>query len=242
MVALLAEGVDRNRNRSALKGRSLWVALLAEGVDRNDYVICWKTDRIASPSSRRAWIEIDKWDCVTSGGRSPSSRRAWIEIPLCENRSKIPAPVALLAEGVDRNLLTLWSPFTSRVVALLAEGVDRNMRPQQEEIVTFASPSSRRAWIEIPYRVMQGEKARSVALLAEGVDRNSVKNGSNNQSVESPSSRRAWIEMERKSPTLPQSSASPSSRRAWIEISLLCQRSPSSEQSPSSRRAWIEII
>ena len=33
------------------------------------------------------------------------------------------------------------------------------------------SPSSRRAWIEIPYRVMQGEKAR-VALLAEGVDRN----------------------------------------------------------------------
>ena len=35
MVALLAEGVDRNRSRPS-SYRSLFVALLAEGVDRNE--------------------------------------------------------------------------------------------------------------------------------------------------------------------------------------------------------------
>ena len=57
--------------------------------------------------------------------RSPSSRRAWIEIPAGRSDSR-PLPVALLAEGVDRN--------TVRNV----EGVD-----------LAASPSSRRAWIEM---------------------------------------------------------------------------------------------
>ena len=56
--------------------------------------------------------------------------------------------VALLAEGVDRNLsgngITLLPP-----VALLAEGVDRNTDGAQE-----------------------GVEATGVALLAEGVDRN----------------------------------------------------------------------
>ena len=57
--------------------------------------------------------------------------------------------VALLAEGVDRNLVVAGE--VERVdVALLAEGVDRNspfaaLRGYDEQ-----SPSSRRAWIEIP--------------------------------------------------------------------------------------------
>ena len=39
--------------------------------------------------------------------------------------SKAPAPVALLTEGVDRNIKTLL-PAPVWPVALLAEGVDRN--------------------------------------------------------------------------------------------------------------------
>ena len=79
VVALLAEGVDRNSGRRAARP-SCGVALLAEGVDRN-----------LAPDSES-----------TAGSESPSSRRAWIEIawrgkyrPCCR--------VALLAEGVDRN-------------------------------------------------------------------------------------------------------------------------------------------
>ena len=36
-------------------------------------------------------------------------------------------PVALLAEGVDRNTYSGWDTVLTQVVALLAEGVDRNM-------------------------------------------------------------------------------------------------------------------
>ena len=57
---------------------------------------------------------------------SPSSRRAWIEIRLRSAPTRI-LRVALLAEGVDRNLD--WeSDLTADDVALLAEGVDRNFR------------------------------------------------------------------------------------------------------------------
>ena len=35
MVALLAEGVDRNNNALYVDSNGDWVALLAEGVDRN---------------------------------------------------------------------------------------------------------------------------------------------------------------------------------------------------------------
>jgi len=56
---------------------------------------------------------------------SPSSRRAWIEI-------------------VRAGSLTLYVS-----VALLAEGVDRNMIFTLLLICQFRSPSSRRAWIEI---------------------------------------------------------------------------------------------
>ena len=59
-----------------------------------------------------------------------------------------PPLVALLAEGVDRNLVILGSTETTNV-ALLAEGVDRNT-------VTIRKEAT----------------AAAVALLAEGVDRN----------------------------------------------------------------------
>ena len=56
---------------------------------------------------------------------SPSSRRAWIEIAAPMITKPLPH-VALLAEGVDRNLESTL-PIDAEVrVALLAEGVDRN--------------------------------------------------------------------------------------------------------------------
>ena len=79
-VALLAEGVDRNKGGVAIAGLNVQVALLAEGVDRNT---------LPAPPCL-AWH------------RSPSSRRAWIEI-LSAFRPSAHPRVALLAEGVDRN-------------------------------------------------------------------------------------------------------------------------------------------
>ena len=58
------------------------------------------------------------------------------------------AAVALLAEGVDRNIRTTAGFKKGNTVALLAEGVDRNL------ILTLEA------------------EAAAVALLAEGVDRN----------------------------------------------------------------------
>ena len=101
-----------------------WVALLAEGVDRN-YIIHSDKLLLRSPSSRRAWIEI----------LSP-----------CDGQ--ITEGVALLAEGVDRNWPGRWLGSVSPV-ALLAEGVDRNRSITCDNGCEFASPSSRRAWIEI---------------------------------------------------------------------------------------------
>ena len=80
--------------------------------------------------------------------KSPSSRRAWIEILMLLIGLVIWA-VALLAEGVDRNVQDVEKQVASRV-ALLAEGVDRNIQIDRALAV-----------------------AEEVALLAEGVDRNS---------------------------------------------------------------------
>ena len=79
---------------------------------------------------------------------SPSSRRAWIEILAGYVKTTV-YTVALLAEGVDRNLTCPGLSLRRPMVALLAEGVDRN-----NTAVTWwpngrTSPSSRRAWIEI---------------------------------------------------------------------------------------------
>ena len=82
MVALLAEGVDRNERYIILAWRLEDVALLAEGVDRNSEYQMLASITEMSPSSRRAWIEM----CCRRQHRgqplSPSSRRAWIEIKI----------------------------------------------------------------------------------------------------------------------------------------------------------------
>ena len=57
-------------------------------------------------------------------GMSSSSRRAWIEIELKKLLVQL-TQVALLAEGVDRNLAERVVVGSGQV-ALLAEGVDRN--------------------------------------------------------------------------------------------------------------------
>ena len=58
--------------------------------------------------------------------------------------------VALLAEGVDRNMEDLAAvKGKSNIDALLAEGVDRNLQGVVVQHGSDGSPSSRRAWIEI---------------------------------------------------------------------------------------------
>ena len=81
IVALLAEGVDRNIVGIALSAAAK-VALLAEGVDRNLPVLLQDHTTGKSPSSRRAWIEISSSCAAISAVASPSSRRAWIEISI----------------------------------------------------------------------------------------------------------------------------------------------------------------
>ena len=81
--------------------------------------------------------------------RSPSSRRAWIEISSHVLRRNVDC-VALLAEGVDRNGSAGRSLLDANDVALLAEGVDRNHDYFTSCLPSPLSPSSRRAWIEIP--------------------------------------------------------------------------------------------
>ena len=65
LVALLAEGVDRNSHHATREATTL-VALLAEGVDRNFFHGAGVRHPTRSPSSRRAWIEM------TSGVRRPT--------------------------------------------------------------------------------------------------------------------------------------------------------------------------
>ena len=82
-------------------------------------------------------------------GMSPSSRRAWIEIRPAESSRKRRS-VALLTEGVDRNIWRKYRIEVEHLVARLTEGVDRNK--------SFVG----------------GEDAEAVALLTEGVDRNTL--------------------------------------------------------------------
>ena len=101
--------------------------------------------------------------------------------------------VALLAEGVDRNTNSSKA-LRGIEVALLAEGVDRNINIPPVACGGIASPSSRRAWIEMLFDI-SGSAAVAVALLAEGVDRNTASRSTAPCASPSPSSRRAWIEI-----------------------------------------------
>ena len=64
--------------------------------------------------------------------------------------------VALLAEGVDRNIEDIDDAILNPV-ALLAEGVDRNRKQYVWTKDEKGSPSSRRAWIEIKSTHYQSE-------------------------------------------------------------------------------------
>ena len=147
-VALLAEGVDRNLIRH-MGLMSVLVALLAEGVDRNFFSSSLTASVLyRSPSSRRAWIEIE----VDEG--DAGQRKVALLAEGVDRNQKIPQlalvveGVALLAEGVDRNFCAKAARGRSRV-ALLAEGVDRNTPEKVRPSVPKWSPSSRRAWIEM---------------------------------------------------------------------------------------------
>ena len=78
------------------------VALLAEGVDRNSSPDRYATGWISSPSSRRAWIEIGK-----AARRDEKGQVALLAEGVDRNLASVDADpdknVALLAEGVDRN-------------------------------------------------------------------------------------------------------------------------------------------
>ena len=91
-------------------------------------------------------VKFCSWMLIASA--SPSSRRAWVEIAVLRVLS-LPEHVALLAEGVGRNCLIFLTVATGRDVALLAEGVGRNIQRLAALYGWSTSPSSRRAWVEI---------------------------------------------------------------------------------------------
>ena len=102
--------------------------------------------------------------------------------------------VALHPEGVDRN----WDKSAGelpRLVALHPEGVDRNADDRRALREDTASPSTRRAWIEMDYGIILYKEV-NVALHPEGVDRNCSSSVTlPGSSFRSPSTRRAWIEI-----------------------------------------------
>ena len=132
-------------------GRRTWprarVALLAEGVDRNDTQPTIVPSTLASPSSRRAWIEINckrLWAATSTVALLAEG----VDRNCCVEAQHLDDLVALLAEGVDRNQFAPVVFWYGRV-ALLAEGVDRNGYQEAWAEYRMKSPSSRRAWIEM---------------------------------------------------------------------------------------------
>ena len=79
--------------------------------------------------------------------------------------------VALHPEGVDRNI-NFAQTVGEGNVALHPEGVDRNFYEIQDTSSTKASPSTRRAWIEMLFMKSRSLDALRVALHPEGVYRN----------------------------------------------------------------------
>ena len=81
---------------------TLRVALLAEGVDRNKIKATHLLLRTESPSSRRAWIEMSPL-VYHNRGVFVALLAEGVDRNLLSVASKATASVALLAEGVDRN-------------------------------------------------------------------------------------------------------------------------------------------
>ena len=126
-------------------------------------------------------------------------------------------------------------------VALLAEGVDRNVFLPDVSGVVGSSPSSRRAWIEIRSADEVRRHSR-VALLAEGVDRNSLCLLVTRFHQRSPSSRRAWIEISMGGGNRPEPyKVALLAEGVDRNSKTFCHKLPDFT-SPSSRRAWIEIL
>ena len=81
VVALLAEGVDRNFYITQITNADWTVALLAEGVDRNFQVI-QPADEGVIVALLAEGVDRNSQDGESEykGSLSPSPRRAWIEI------------------------------------------------------------------------------------------------------------------------------------------------------------------
>ena len=123
------------------------------------------------------------------------------------------------------------------------------------------SPSSQRAWIEIPTTKLL-TLCFAVALLAEGVDRNETYSSMVLVILMSPSSQRAWIEIVCRRPRLKavivallaegvDRNLRPAVEDHIDEVALLAEGVDRNIQlrrsvlipasSPSSQRAWIEM-
>ena len=117
-------------------------------MDRNIDELVDDAEETVSPSSRRAWIEIMEPGFVTDYGGVALLAEGVDRNLMKELREGYKA-VALLAEGVDRNRVCCACCSRNGRVALLAEGVDRNNEDENTTTDLLKSPSSRRAWIEI---------------------------------------------------------------------------------------------
>ena len=119
--------MDRNLLRLAKIARRLpTVALRKESVDRNTMRRDFKALGLLSLSARRAWIEIQKF-----------------------LKSIDKYVVALRKESVDRNDAMQVVIIVMDTVALRKESVDRNPGYIRRCLMSVASLSARRAWIEM---------------------------------------------------------------------------------------------
>ena len=149
------------------------VALHPEGVDRNLLTLSASGHLTPSPSTRRAWIEMRHnfgLKAIPSVALHPEG--------VDRNRGRTERNpqlciVALHPEGVDRNFEGGETEVEETEVALHPEGVDRNVVEAIQKGELFASPSTRRAWIEILSKIGTYTPRNKVALHPEGVDRNS---------------------------------------------------------------------
>ena len=170
-----------------------------------------------SPSTRRAWIEIAHRKGLRHKGQSPSTRRAWIEMLRVDERGLWGS----VSPSTRRAWIEIMFEHNSRdatLVALHPEGVDRNQLS-----------------LKAAFRLYH------VALHPEGVDRNRDKGHYAFSCDVSPSTRRAWIEIAHRK-GLRHKGQSPSTRRAWIEMLRVDERGLWGSVSPSTRRAWIEML